>query len=208
MDSIKSENDLIFLLKSFSSQKNRKILVLKISEKEFNLMNSVSYIISNFEKENDKLKEKIIIFTIHMKRILKKEEKEKNKFEIKSDFISLINDNYYQIFIDNFNGKEKYDIFNILSEKKEILSKKYLKDSNFIDNKIYMILFNLNLKIINECTEFNLRNCYNIIVENIIRNICLKDLILNNLEKQGNNIKEIINEVFTSDIIENNKFFI
>ena len=77
MDSIKSENDLIFLLKSFSSQKNRKILVLKISEKEFNLMNSVSYIISNFEKENDKLKEKIIIFTIHMKRILKKEEKEK-----------------------------------------------------------------------------------------------------------------------------------
>ena len=204
MDSIKSENDLIYLLKTFYSQNNKKILVLKISEKEFNLMNSVSYIISNFEKESKiLLKEKIILFTVHMKRELKKE-KPKNNIEKEPDFISPMNDDYYQIFIDNFNGKEKYDIFSLLSEKNEILSEKYLKDSNFIDNKIYLILYKINMKIINERDEFNLRNCYNVIAENVIENKYLKDLILINLKKQGSKIKEIVNEVFTADIIESN----
>ena len=203
IESIKSENDLIFLLKSFASHKYKKILIIKLSEKEFNQMNSINYIISNYEKENKILQEKIIIFTVHMQRKLKNQKSKKDK-EIKPDFISLLNDDYYQIFIDNLQGKEKYDIFNILSTKTNTLAKNFLLESKFVDNKIYTILNYLQIEILNKKKEFNEKNCNAIIAENIINNKNLKDFLLHNLEKQGNKIKEIINAVFSSKVIEIN----
>ena len=203
IESIKSENDLIFLLKSFSSKEDKKILILKLSEKEYNQMNSINYVISNYEKENKILQNKMIIFTVHMQRKLKDEKPKKGK-EIKPDFISFINNEYNQIFIDNLQGKEKYDIFGILSTKTNTLAKTFLLDSNFIDNKIYIILNYLQIKILNENKEFNEHNCNAIIAENIIKNNDLKEFILHNLEKQGAKIKEIINDVFSSKVLEIN----
>ena len=200
IESIKTEKDLIILIKSFTENKDKKILILKLSEKEFNQIFSINYVITNYEKENRILKDKIIIFTMHMQRKLKNKE---NK-EIQSDFISFINDEYYQIFIDNFQGKEKYDIFSVLSEKTDILAKKYLLESDFIANKIYMVLYYLQIEIYNENENFNLNNCRAIIAENIINNKTLKQLFLNNLEKQGDKTKEIINKVFNSKNIEIN----
>ena len=97
-----------------------------------------------------------------------------------------MNDEYYQIFIDNFQGKEKYDIFNILSEKTEVLANKFLVDSSFIENKIYQILNYLKPKIYNENDKFNERYFNDVIAENIIKNNkILNELISKNLEKQA-----------------------
>ena len=204
IESIKSENDLIFLLKNFAYNNKKAVLILKISEKELNQMNTINFVISKYEKDNILLKEKIIIFTVHKQRKLKNENKKANKKEVQPDYISFMNDEYYQIFIDNLQGKEKYNIFNILSEKTEFLAKKYIIESNFIDNKIYIILNYLQINIRNSKKEFNEKNCNAIIAENIIGNEKLKNLIFKSLEIQGKKIKEIINDVFTSKSIEMN----
>ena len=203
IQSINSEKDLIFLLKNFADNNDKKILILKLSGKELNQMNSIKYIITNFEKENKSLEEKIIILTVHMKRKLKIEKLDK-KEEVDPDYISFLDEDYYQIFIDNLKGKERYNIFDILSEKTEYLAKRFLIDSHFIENKIYAILNYLDININNECDEFNLKNCNNIIAEEIINHEELKNLILNSLIKQGGKIKEIINDVFSSKTLEIN----
>ena len=204
IESIKSENDLVFLLKNFANNKNKNVLILKLSEKEMNQMNSINFVITKYEKENIELKEKIIIFTVHKQRKLKNENKKANTKEIQPDYISFMNDEYYHIFIDNLRGKEKYNIFNILSEQTDLLAKKYIMNSNFIDNKIYIILNYLQINIRNSKKEFNEQNCNSIIAENIIGNEKLKNLILTSLENQGKKIKGIINDVFTSKSLEIN----
>ena len=98
IESIKSENDLTFLLKNFAHNNDKKILIIKLSEKEFNHMNSINYVISKYEKENIILKEKIIIFTVHKERKLKNGNKKSNAKEVQPDYISFLNDEYYQIF--------------------------------------------------------------------------------------------------------------
>ena len=202
IESIKSENDLIFLLKNFTNNNNKRVLILKISEKELNQINSINYVISKYEKEDIILQEKIIIFLVHKQRKLKDRNKNSNVKEI--EHISLINDEYYQIFIDNLQGKEKYNIFNIISEETDFLANKYIVDSNFIENKIYTILNYLNINIVGGKKEFNEKNCSAVIAENIINNEKLRNFILNSLENQGKKIKEIIIDVFTSKNLEIN----
>ncbi len=114
IESIKSENDLLFLLKSFVNYKVKKLLVFRFSEKDLDKMNSVNYIINNFEKENPIFQDKLLIFLIHKKRIPKSDNSSTKEF---SDLISFINDDYYQLFIDNLQGKENSDIFKIMQKK-------------------------------------------------------------------------------------------
>ena len=105
IESIKSENDLIILLKEFFNSNNKNLLILRFTENEFYIVNYANYIIKSFEKDNkNKYKDKtdkLIIFIIHMQRHKKSLENKK----INSDLITLFNDEYYQIFIDNLNGK-------------------------------------------------------------------------------------------------------
>jgi hypothetical protein len=60
----------------------------------------------------------------------------------------------------------------------------------------YTILF--------ETKELNMKNCTNVIAEKIIKNQTVKNLINNNLKKQGKSIKNIIKDVFISDNLEVN----
>ena len=199
IESIKSENDLIFLLKSFFNSNNEKLLILRFSENDLNKINSVNHVLNNYEKEN-KVQDKLIIFIIHIQRKLKSVQYKK----IIPDMITFINDEYNQIFIDNLQGKENLDIFEIISKQMEILDKDYFEQSNFIYNKIYTVLNYIKYNILYETKEFNMKNCTSIIAEKILNNKILKQFILTNIEKQGESIKGIINEVFTSDIIEEN----
>ena len=69
---------------------------MRFSENSLNKISSVNHIIHNFQKNNQNLKNKIILFIIHIQRISKRE----------NPYFSFINDNYYQIFIDDLKGKE------------------------------------------------------------------------------------------------------
>ena len=57
IDSINSENELIFLLKSFTNE-NKKVLILQFNEKHLNKINSINYVINYFQKEIQKLDDK------------------------------------------------------------------------------------------------------------------------------------------------------
>ena len=72
IDSINSENELIFLLKSFTNE-NKKVLILQFNEKHLNKINSINYVINNFQKEIQKLDDKLIILLIHKQRTIKTE---------------------------------------------------------------------------------------------------------------------------------------
>ena len=72
IESIKSESELIFVLKTFVDLDDKNLLILRFSEKDLNKINSIHYVIDSFEKENKKLEEKLIILIVHKQRILKK----------------------------------------------------------------------------------------------------------------------------------------
>ena len=204
IDSPKSENDLLYLLKTFANSKNKKLFIFKVTENNTNKINSVNYVISNFEKEYPKLKEKLIIFVIHKQRMQIQKDEKKKKTVI-PDFISFIDDEYYQIFIDNLQGKENLNVLQLLQKKNEDkLAQEYIEKSNFIENKIFTTLNYMKYTILFQTKELNIRNYTTEIAEKIIKNKKIQELIMNNLKKQGKNIKGIINNVFISDIFDIN----
>ena len=199
IESINSENDLIFLLKKLQNR-NKKILILRFTERNLNRINSINYVISNFQKEIQNLDNKIIIFLIHKQRISLTKKK---IIKVIPDYISFINDDYYQIFIDNLHGKENLNVLKIM-QKREDLSKEYLEINDFIEKKIFAVLNYLKYKILYETKKLNLRNITDEIAEKIINSKYIKELINKNIKLQGKLIKDVIEDIFISDIIEVN----
>ena len=197
IDSIKSENDLIFILKSFVNSNNKNLLIFRFSTKDLNKMISLNYIINNIEKENPILSERLILFVVHMKRYQKGVILKKSSAE-EANMISFINDEYYQIFIDNLQGKESSNILSIIQKKEDILAKEYLESCNFIDNKIFSVLNCMNYTILFETKDLNIKNYTSELTKRILENNYIKELINNNLKKQGKFIKGVVKDVFIS----------
>ena len=202
IDTPKSENELTYMLKTFTNSKNKKLLIFKVTENNSNKINSVNFLINNFEKEYPKLKEKLILFIVHKQRMQKDV---KTKKLILPDYISFINDEYEQIFIDNLQGKENSDVLLLMQkDNEEELIKTYINNGNFIENKIFTILNYIKYTILFETKSLNEKNYTKEIAERIINSDIIKQLIKDNLKKQGKSIKGIINNVFVSDIIDVN----
>ena len=201
IQSIKEEKELITTLRSFVEKDNQKIMVIKFSESDLNKINSTNYIIENFQKDNPKLDEKIIIFIIHKQR----QSKGAKVKRVIPDLISFINDEFYQIFIDNLQGKQNSDVFRLMQKKnEEELAKEYIENSNFIDNKIFTILNYMKYTLFFETNTINLKNYTTKITEELIKNEKIKSLIKKNLKAQGKNIKGIIKDAFTTELTEVN----
>jgi hypothetical protein len=73
------------------------MLIIKFTENDLDKINSINYIIKDFQIDNPILNEKIIIFIIYLKRQSKKA-KLKNFI---LDLIPFINFEIHQIFIDD-----------------------------------------------------------------------------------------------------------
>ena len=97
LQSINNENKLISILKSLINADNKKMLIIKFTENDLDKINSINYIIKDFQIDNPILNEKIIIFIIYLKRQSKKA-KLKNFI---LDLIPFINFEIHQIFIDD-----------------------------------------------------------------------------------------------------------
>ena len=202
IETIQSENDLIFLLKSFTNSPDKKILSLKFTEKDLNKINSINYVIKNFEKENPKIKKKFILFIIHKQRKMLKDKQDNN--DIVADLIPFINEDYYQIFIDNLQG-HKNSILEIINNKDETaMAKEYINSSEFLDKKLFIVLNYFKYNIPFETENLNMKNLTIKLAEKILNNKKLKDLFLNNLQKQGKAIQGLIQNIFTTDIVEIN----
>ena len=194
-DSIKAENELIYKLNTFFGSNSQKLLVLRFSEQNFNKINSVIHLIHNYERVNKN--NKIIIFIIHRIRKL-------NSSKNKDNLLSFINDEYYQIFIDNLHGKENLNILEIISDKSQKLNQLFLRETNFIDEKVHLILSYMDFNLSFETKDFNKNNAANKLTEMIIENEDVKELLNKNMEIQSKSIEGIIKETFFSDNIEMN----
>ena len=203
-ESIKTENELIRLLKEFFNSDKLQLLILRFTENDLDKVNYANFIINSFEKENNNKykdkKEKLIIFIIYMQR--QKKSLDNNK--INRDLITFFNEEYYQIFIDNLNGEEDMNFCEIISNETDNFTLNFNKYINeeFVDKNIYNILSYLNYKILYQTEDLNSKNFLLQIKEKIKNNKKLKKLILKNLKEQGKAIKDIINLVFTSEINE------
>ena len=203
IESFKSEDDFIYELNLFTNSQNKKLLILKVTENGSNKINSLNYIINNFQKEYPKLKNKVILFVVHKQRVPVPKDDEKKK-GVTPDYISFINEDYYQIFIDNLKGKENSNVIELMKKDNKELAEDYINKSNFVDNKIFTTLNYINYTILFETKSFNKKNITKNIAEQIIKNKNIKQLILNNLKKQGKSIKSVIKDVFVTDIIDVN----
>ena len=154
----------------------------------------------NYQMRNKRFQKILILFIIYKKRELKKNKIKNNKIISQNSF-SFINEEFEQIFIDNLKGKDKNDIFKIVSKQ---IPKNFIRESNFINNKKYSILNYINYNILFETKELNHNNYISAIAKKIIQNKTVYELLEKNIEKQGDSLKDIIKEVFTSDILEVN----
>ena len=200
-ESIKSETNLINIIKSFSESEHKNLLIFRITEKDLDKINSINYIINNSENDYPELKKKLIVLIIHKQRNLIK--KDKIYKEETSQLIPFYNNNYHQIFIDNLNGKENLNIFKIFQKGNDFFVEKFIFTSEFIKNKIFVIANYFNYNIIFETKEVNNRNNYaKLLTELITRNEFLQKLLIINLKKQGKNLKNYIRDIFLSDSLE------
>ena len=201
IESIKSEKELIDILKVFFGSHNKNLLILRFLENNFNKINSVCHVINNYEKkyEKENKEEKLIIIIIHIKRQLKSSKDTKKKV----DLLSFINDDYGQIFIDNLHGKENLDILKVISDQSKI-GNLFIKETKFLDNKIYNILSYIKFDLLYETKEFNKKNITLQLTERIMENENVKQLIIKSLGNQSKSIYGIIKETFLSDKMEIN----
>ena len=201
-DSFKSNDSLLQKFLDFIEHEKYKILIMRFTEKDLYIINTIRYLISMFEKENPSIRDKIIIIMILKERFTKGKELKK-----KPDLIPFVDDEYNQIFIDNLIGKEHLNILKIMEKKGEELAQEFLNNSNFVENKIFTALNYFHYNIYYETKELNKKNYTTKIAEKIIADDTIKKLILNNLIKQGNSIKEVIKviqDIFLSDNLDVN----
>ena len=211
IDSIKKENNLISYLKSFLNSKIKNMLVITFSEKELKNIYSVYFIVENLGKEFPSLKEKMILFIIEKERTIKRND---IKIGIASDSISLLDEKYCQVFIDNLKGKDNSKILKIIENNNNDWFRDYLISTNFIEENIHLILSYLKYTIVLETKEINNNNFIEQISNKIINNDELQRLLIFYLINLGEyklkHIKNIIqdpynvykNEVNTEDLFQ------
>ena len=204
IETIKSEGELLLVLKSFASNNNKNILVIKFGENDLDKINSINHAINTYSQENKKLQNKHILFIVHKKRqnrvdnkSLKNKNKNniENKKEIVPDLIPFTNDEFNQIFIDNLNGSENSDLFKVISQQNDQIAKDYIQSSDVIEKKIYSVLNCIKFEVLNETKQINNVNYLGYLAEKIIENEKIKNYMYRSMEKQGNNMGAIINDI-------------
>ena len=213
IDTIKSEAELLLVLKSFSLNNNKNILIIRFGENDLDKINSVNHVINTSAQENKKLQNKNILFIVHKKRQMKADKKSPknknkannvNKKEIVPDLIPFTNNEFNQIFIDNLKGNQNSDLFKVISQQNDLIAKDYLQNSNLIERKIYSVLNCIKFEVLNETKEVNNANYLGYLAEKILEDNKIKNYMYKSIEKECNNMSAIINDIYTSDVIEVN----
>ena len=171
-------------------------------------MNYVQYFIDNQEKEFEQKNKpkKIFVFIVYMFRILKSdlnklrekplpEQIEINK-KILVETLSNLSD-YYQIFIDNLNGKFNQEMNKILVMPKKELFRSLIDPDETISSNIYKCLSYMRFNIIAPYKGITQENYVEKLMDFISNNKRLHKLINNCiLEKGVNKNEDIISKVF------------
>jgi hypothetical protein len=104
INSINCENELENKLDNFYENENEKLFIFKMNIDEIEIFDYLSNFIEEKEKNyKENQNKKAFIFIIYLKRIFDNMNESTRKNELPKT-ITLLNENYCQIFIDNLNG--------------------------------------------------------------------------------------------------------
>ena len=185
-------------------------MILKLNPDECEIMNYLKNFIEEREYNNDKNNKKAYIFIVHLKRIYNNSEINSQlqaKYEI-PETITFLNEDYYQIFIDDLNGID-INITKIMeiNNKRELIKICLPKIDLILSQNIYKIFsyFRYTFKFQIQNSDIDKNNYSGKIIEYIKDNKYLKDKIKNellNINLIGE--EDIIKELFINDHIKQN----
>ena len=194
---LSSERKIESILNYFYNNSTNKVLILRFRPVDCQHLNHIIGVLDNYEKTysiNPKEK-KIVIFMIHLQRIFTDTEEYKEDEFLQSNKLVSHLSSYYQIFIDNLDGKDINIIDIINSNNSDLILKKELIDANqIIKDKLYECF--LPFKILNNNPE--------VIIKDVINQFrCsteIQDIFINKIKTVLDNEKRKIYElVFYKD---------
>ena len=210
VNSIDSENKLETEFDNFYKNKEEKLFIFKFSPEQSDKIGYLKNYIEERERNNNELKKKSYIFIMYLKRIFDNEDPKIAKLYEFNGGSTFLNEDYYQIFIDNLNGLDE-NIVNLIGiERPEDLIKKCLVNIDTIALKnIYSVFsyFRYTLKSSIKDLDIKHNNYSKYIVEyltksDILKEIILKEIYALNLVKDENVLKNL----FISNRINQNSF--
>ena len=202
INSINNENELENILDNFYENKNEKLLIFKMKIDEIEIFDYLRKFIEEKEKNyKENQNKKAFIFIIYLKRIFDNMNESTRKNELLKT-ITLLNENYFQIFIDNLNGNNMNIVQLINIDNKQDLIKKFIDDINsIIFENMYSIFSYFTYTFISQIKDIDVsKNNYSKYIVEFINerdeSRFLRDKILNeignlNIIKDDNIIEKI-----------------
>ena len=210
MSSIDSENELENEFDNFFSSQEM-LFIFKFSPEDCEKINHLKNYIEEKERNNNDYMNKAYIFIIYLKRVFNNEDAEFSKINEIKELTTFLNENYYQLFIDNLNGVNE-NIINLIGLKNQ---EKFGKEKFIVDidsvviKNIYSIFsfFSYTLKSQIKGRDIRQNNYKQNIVEYIEKSDYLKNKLKEiyklNLAKNKEN-KENKDIDFVKDLFKKN----
>ena len=200
ISSFKSENDFEREIDDFLNEKNFKLCIIRFKANEGDFLNYIKFFIENKEKEiTDNKNKKAFIFIVHMTRIFNSTiDKDK---KILKETISHLS-GYYQIFIDDLNGKSNVTMEDMINLKGKELFEKCLNFESVLRENFYTCLSYMNYSFCNVLGKLN-KEYANKLVDYIDSDKELKKSLNNCILKEMEKEENIIIQIFSTENIIN-----
>ena len=214
ISSFKSENELEKVIDEFLIENKYKLCLIKFTANEGNFLNYIKFLIENKEKEyllsknDEKEVNKAFIFIVHLSRVFnydldnyeKKNEKEKYEIDKKilKETISHLS-GYYQIFIDDLNGKTNFSINNMIKLKGKELFMKCINFNEALRENIYICLSYMKYNFSSKLGDLNEDTYVNKLIDYIENDKQLKNNINICIANQMDKEEDIIFTVFKAE---------
>ena len=220
ISSCKSENELENEIDVFFNEEKLKVCLIKFNTYEGKFINYVQFFIENKEKElleDKKRNVKVFIFIVNIIRIYdselknlekksKKEQRIVNRKMLKETISNL--SQYYQIFIDNLNGKDNIKLDPIFNSEGLDIFKNFIDFKEELSKNIYETLTYMKLNIQFSFGELNEETYIGKLINYLDRNESIKEsfneCVKNEIGLKGNEEDIIINMFTQKDRIRSN----
>ena len=212
-NSIKSENELEIKLEDLYNNDNYKICIIKLKPYESEFMNYLKYLIENKQNQYKNKNGKIIIFIVHMKRILDIDLKNIRKLndhkrkEIEDNILGKTlfdSSGFCQVFIDNLNGNDNKKIENIIKGNTDEIFNYFVDYSVDLKFNLFKSISYMKFNVVQfedkDGKIINNDNYIEFLILNIFNNNNIINLILGCIKRQiFEKTEDVIHTLFSQE---------